>query len=86
MRMRCGAMATRGRISNVPISRIVRNTFANIYAKFGAFITNGNDSTYSQCLAAPLLGEILSFNLVYRMLGIDSGITEKSGSKNCYVF
>ena len=36
-------MATRGRISNVPISRIVRNTFANIYAKFGAFITNGND-------------------------------------------
>ena len=28
------------------------------------------------------LEEILSFNLIYRMLGIDSGITEKSGSKN----
>ena len=27
------------------------------------------------------LEEILSFNLIYRMLGIDSGITEKSGSK-----
>jgi len=25
---------------------------------------------------------ILSFHLIYRMLGIDSGITEKSGSKN----
>ena len=38
-------MATRGRISNAPISRIVRNTFANIYAKFGAFIPKGNDFT-----------------------------------------
>ena len=28
------------------------------------------------------LEEILSLNLIYRMLGIDSGITEKSGSKH----
>ena len=28
------------------------------------------------------LEEILSFNLIYRMLGIDSGITEKTGSRN----
>ena len=27
------------------------------------------------------LEEILSFNLIYRMLGIDSGITEKVGKK-----
>ena len=49
-------MATRGRISIGPISRIVLHTFVNIYAKFGAFITNGNDSLFSQCLAAPLKG------------------------------
>ena len=45
LRMRCGAMATRGRISIAPISRIFLITFVNIYAKFGAFITNGNDFT-----------------------------------------
>ena len=28
------------------------------------------------------LEEILSFNLIYRMLGIDSRITEKGGSEN----
>ena len=30
------------------------------------------------------LEEILSFNLIYRMMGIDPGITEKSGSKYRY--
>ena len=52
LRMWCGAMATRGRISIAPISRIVLNTFVNIYAKFGAFIPKGNNST-----TAPLRGQ-----------------------------
>ena len=50
----------------------LKNGFTKIDSQSTVFILESRQLLY-------LLEEILSFNLIYRMLGIDSGIMEKSG-------
>ena len=52
----------------------VQQQFTKIDSQSTVFILERNALLYH-------LEEILSFNLIYRMLGIDSEITEKGGSK-----
>ena len=50
----------------------LKNDFTQIDSQSTVFILESRQLLY-------LLEEILRFNLIYRMLGIDSGITERSG-------